>query len=847
MSSDTSQYIIFEAGNTTASLSFFSEGTGTYFIDNISVKQIPGNHILQSSAAAEPEYNTDDSIRWLSFDGVDDTIGADMDLSSLSDCSIFYAKDEGSGWVVVEEANVDLSAATNFSIGFGTSYDFTKMGPDLIIIPTANLQAGWSDTIKRYMRTSVGLPEIPAIVMPVTAGIEADNLWKLRTLDDTDAQAVIDGLAAIATAQGNATINGQPARINDMCSWAYVGQAVKTAWDGATDPDGPTFANLFNAFVAENADKWTYWYTAEETFNFFASNVIRGRMSALGMSATRFIQHFTVLFRNGNEAWIDTALTDPGLVEGDPSTAGSLVKIVRDALDAAKAEYDGDGGLYTPQFNIINELFLDGGMRAPGATDPQTVWQSAANTVYPKSGNVDDAWQSMMDLLEMIFEQADAAGYSASEMHIADFGLTEGVCDHPADLDASTPNDDATNGDQITLARNTPQGKWNYMLDTLVELAVRGHPQAKLAFQNHLNAKNFTSDRMMKWRLLTLNRQGIVPLGQEGNLQDTGTAAMSAYIQNNFADSDDRWRIHSAVSAWRTVKSMLTWSKMDTYCGWTDAAATGANTAQPMIGKEFRAADSGTEKVFPMWLGVHTAFRHADPPASRVLPNVFYMSLQQTLGPRYTVSSTAPVLDVSSVGVRNTTTTGTLRYKLDRFLIRDGVANDDDPTNIGYFMIWEAHSAPASDWNAFDLYTSTSDRIQVQVAAAGNLKVYGKAGGTNNPTQSVGTPSSTNWNCLMIVPDGSTGAKLCLNGATPIAYTFTAGMPSLSGSSSFCVLNHYAGTGGGWANGPRIKAIGVVDASELTSDALIQSWCDDLRAESYCDGDPAELGIYVNS
>lgn len=45
------------------------------YVDSISIKEIPGNHLTQSISASRPTYRTDGTYHWLEFDGVDDYLG----------------------------------------------------------------------------------------------------------------------------------------------------------------------------------------------------------------------------------------------------------------------------------------------------------------------------------------------------------------------------------------------------------------------------------------------------------------------------------------------------------------------------------------------------------------------------------------------------------------------------------------------------------------------------------------------------------------------------------------------------------------------------------------------------
>lgn len=47
-------------------------------IDNISMRELKGNHCRQLTSSARPMYKTDGSLRWLQFDGVDDSLKSNL-------------------------------------------------------------------------------------------------------------------------------------------------------------------------------------------------------------------------------------------------------------------------------------------------------------------------------------------------------------------------------------------------------------------------------------------------------------------------------------------------------------------------------------------------------------------------------------------------------------------------------------------------------------------------------------------------------------------------------------------------------------------------------------------------
>lgn len=65
------QYIV-TATSINIRLSFWTFDGGTVIIDNVSVREIQGNHATQTTSTSRPTYQTDGTLHWLTFDGVDD-------------------------------------------------------------------------------------------------------------------------------------------------------------------------------------------------------------------------------------------------------------------------------------------------------------------------------------------------------------------------------------------------------------------------------------------------------------------------------------------------------------------------------------------------------------------------------------------------------------------------------------------------------------------------------------------------------------------------------------------------------------------------------------------------------
>jgi hypothetical protein len=62
----------FTATATTSYIVLQVNDAGACTFDNVSVRLLPGNHFTQPTAASRPTYQTDGTLHWLAFDGVDD-------------------------------------------------------------------------------------------------------------------------------------------------------------------------------------------------------------------------------------------------------------------------------------------------------------------------------------------------------------------------------------------------------------------------------------------------------------------------------------------------------------------------------------------------------------------------------------------------------------------------------------------------------------------------------------------------------------------------------------------------------------------------------------------------------
>jgi hypothetical protein len=143
--------LIFTATTTTTYITFLGNGNAdgqTQFCDNISVKEIPGNHATQATAASRPVLKQDTNGKYyLFFDGVDDSLSTgSIDFTSTDKMTVFAGvrklSDAASGCCF--ESSVD-TATNNGSFGCfapasaGTNkYQFGSRGSTYAVAFTTN-------------------------------------------------------------------------------------------------------------------------------------------------------------------------------------------------------------------------------------------------------------------------------------------------------------------------------------------------------------------------------------------------------------------------------------------------------------------------------------------------------------------------------------------------------------------------------------------------------------------------------------------------------------------------------------------------------------------------------------
>ena len=128
-----SEFVLFN--NNTTSGRFFS-------VDDFSVKELPGYHATQPTAAARPTYQTDGTYHWLEFDGVDDFMVTSDITPDIDKSQMFVGARRLSDATAMLAETGPTSANTNGTIGvfynpsFG--YAFSNRGTNRVLVTIAS-------------------------------------------------------------------------------------------------------------------------------------------------------------------------------------------------------------------------------------------------------------------------------------------------------------------------------------------------------------------------------------------------------------------------------------------------------------------------------------------------------------------------------------------------------------------------------------------------------------------------------------------------------------------------------------------------------------------------------------
>ena len=145
----------FVATSEIQSVSVFVGGLATAEIDNISVKELPGNHATQPTAAARPTYQTDGTLHWLEFDGVDDFMASNaIDFTTTDEMSVFAGvqKNNTATFRVIVEASPTGNGTFYLSAQANDIYQYSPKGTVAVFVdgptsfpsPSKNVVSGFS-------------------------------------------------------------------------------------------------------------------------------------------------------------------------------------------------------------------------------------------------------------------------------------------------------------------------------------------------------------------------------------------------------------------------------------------------------------------------------------------------------------------------------------------------------------------------------------------------------------------------------------------------------------------------------------------------------------------------------
>lgn len=130
--------------------------TGNLTVNRIS--KIPGQHRTAAADNERPVLDLTNGVYSLDYDGVDDGMSFDFEGGAgPADCSVFYAENTGSGWVLVEDKNQDYSGVSSLSMAdiVGATPNGKYIGP--IIVETSKLTNSLRRSIETYLKRKAGI------------------------------------------------------------------------------------------------------------------------------------------------------------------------------------------------------------------------------------------------------------------------------------------------------------------------------------------------------------------------------------------------------------------------------------------------------------------------------------------------------------------------------------------------------------------------------------------------------------------------------------------------------------------------------------------------------------------
>lgn len=145
-------------GVTTYGVTLSGDPAFTGTVSNISIKHIPGQHRTAAADNERPVLDLTNGVYSLDYDGVDDGLSFDFEGGAgPADCSVFYAENTGSGWVLAEDQNQDYSGVASLSMAdiVGATPNGKYIGP--IIVETSKLTNSLRRSIETYLKRKAGI------------------------------------------------------------------------------------------------------------------------------------------------------------------------------------------------------------------------------------------------------------------------------------------------------------------------------------------------------------------------------------------------------------------------------------------------------------------------------------------------------------------------------------------------------------------------------------------------------------------------------------------------------------------------------------------------------------------
>lgn len=113
-------YIIPQTGNQIA-LRGYTAGAGTIEVENFSVREVLGNHLVQPTSAARPTYQTDGFRHWLEFDGVDDKMYTSVASLTPNHTAAMAVQTQGADASAASIWSFDNAENTDYQVAAGNA------------------------------------------------------------------------------------------------------------------------------------------------------------------------------------------------------------------------------------------------------------------------------------------------------------------------------------------------------------------------------------------------------------------------------------------------------------------------------------------------------------------------------------------------------------------------------------------------------------------------------------------------------------------------------------------------------------------------------------------------------